>query len=51
MPCVFMLSLCLGPLPEPDMMASGARLSQVQPWRLIVVVLDGLSEMELACPK
>ncbi|XP_078808658.1 uncharacterized protein LOC110015650 isoform X1 [Oryzias latipes] len=37
-----------GPLPDPDMMASGSKLSQVQPQSLMAVVLDGVSEMELS---
>ncbi|KAJ8002276.1 hypothetical protein DPEC_G00178210 [Dallia pectoralis] len=35
-----------GPLPDPYMMASGSKLSQVQPRPLMAVVLDGVSEME-----
>ncbi|XP_051981206.1 uncharacterized protein LOC127642737 [Xyrauchen texanus] len=36
-----------GPLPDPYMMASGSKLSQVQPQPLMAVVLDGVSEIEL----
>ncbi|CAM4735664.1 unnamed protein product [Leuciscus chuanchicus] len=40
-----------GPLPDPYMMASGSKLSQVQPQPLMAVVLDGVSEMELTPSK
>ncbi|XP_059366474.1 uncharacterized protein LOC132105410 [Carassius carassius] len=40
-----------GPLPDPYMMASGSKLSQVQPQPLMAVVLDGVSEIELTPSK
>ncbi|CAM4574724.1 unnamed protein product [Leuciscus chuanchicus] len=40
-----------GPLPDPYMMASGSKLSQVQLQPLMAVVLDGVSEMELTPSK
>ncbi|XP_049910200.1 uncharacterized protein LOC126396291 [Epinephelus moara] len=41
----------LGPFPDPDMMASGAKLRQEQPQPLIALVLDGMSEIELTPSK
>ncbi|XP_024153665.1 uncharacterized protein LOC112162181 isoform X2 [Oryzias melastigma] len=36
-----------GPLPDPDIIASGEKLRQLQPQPLMALVLDGLSEIEL----
>ncbi|RXN06811.1 hypothetical protein ROHU_026778 [Labeo rohita] len=43
--------LSLGPFPDPDLMAAGAKLHKVQPQPLIALVLDGLSEIELTPSK
>ncbi|KAL2104392.1 hypothetical protein ACEWY4_001260 [Coilia grayii] len=40
-----------GPFPDPDLMAAGAKLHQVQPLPLIALVLDGLSDIELTPSK
>lgn len=43
--------LSVGPFPDPDLMAAGAKLCKVQPQPLISLVLDGLSEIELTPSK
>ncbi|RXN14392.1 hypothetical protein ROHU_028671 [Labeo rohita] len=40
-----------GPFPNPDLMAAGAKLHEVQPQLLTALVLDGLSEIELTPSK
>ncbi|KAK0152188.1 hypothetical protein N1851_006420 [Merluccius polli] len=40
-----------GPFPDPDLMAAGAKLREVQPQPLIALVLDGLSDIRLTPSK
>lgn len=49
--CNNLFSVLLGPLPDPDIIASGEKLRQLQPQPLIALVLDGLSNIELTPSK